>query len=1122
MTAETTTSAALDAVAARDSVLDDLVGAKQAFVAGVASRVQERDIASLAPIEPGSPEWTALKSRPGKIRWHEGSGTDAIRATLVMPPWCSAANAVTAVGRAILSDDERTMIAHAAAASAHFERAFCVGVGGSDIVMSTDGARPELTRLVNVLSEVAHGPAAGFVALLARHLLGGPASAPTATVSVPVLVDRSREGRAVQLWVALQQDGPPGLHPDPARMAFLVSDREFVDAARTAWASCPLATTGVCVTWWMSEKEEPCVDVHGPSASVAIAIALDELHRRRRWWLPRLRILAVGQATTGRLTPTGTIEPVGGYANKIDAAGRAELGVVLPRKSERDESLVEALAKNEVSARYVGDLGEAIAATRTRWDRTVALVLAVVLAVVLAGAGVGITVKIQQQGVTAAAERGRLSSDLAARATTLRQTDPRLAGLLGLEAHELDPSNGRAVDAIRDVIADNAGISRSWQASRSSINAVAVDEAAARVYTAGKEGTVRVWDLTTGAALGETPEPADLMELDPGAPVLATEADGRISLFGTTSGAPTPLGQLPPAPCVQQNEPVRRLGFTTGGVELVAVWGSGTFATYDVTTHELLRCVRLGDMAAAQLDSRVTTSLVLDAAVVAGQPEDQIMLLLATNRVLAIGLSSGTVTVELTKEDIPGDATRLGATTAKLAVGTEGGLMIWDRQRKVRLSFPAGGVVTAPAAIAGTSYAFAFAGPQGTTQLSGTAFDNGVGLARPTGGASTTVATGGRTIVAGEAGGRVTVLTTGAPITPGKPATAIAFTGDRSLLLTRVDGAGTAYGLVLADLSRPADVDQADGSDDYPHLETFDTGGGVLITAVASAGGTKAAAGFTTTGGAIMLWKGDRKAITKSLGLAASDSGKQAVRDRIMVQVALVPDAHLVIGRSASGQVGIWSTETGELAGTLDLGPGSTAMAVHGRRGAFAIGSGEGEQLVLVDLVDRHEIARIAAPGVTGLAWTGDGSHIVGITDDRRVVTFAADLSAAGRSWTLPAGEPPGFVAANPVRPQVAIAQGTRIHVYDVGSGTEAMPALEEPLGNSVADLAWSPDGTMLASITVKPKREITSMGQTDLWRVDDLDWRTQVCRTAGTGLTRDEWAANIGASVDYVDRCAA
>ena len=75
----------------------------------------------------------------------------------------------------------------------------------------------------------------------------------------------------------------------------------------------------------------------------------------------------------------------------------------------------------------------------------------------------------------------------------------------------------------------------------------------------------------------------------------------------------------------------------------------------------------------------------------------------------------------------------------------------------------------------------------------------------------------------------------------------------------------------------------------------------------------------------------------------------------------------------------------------------------------------------------------------------------------------------------------PLFVAANPVRPEVAIAQGTRVHIYDIGSGVEAIPALEEPLGNQVADLAWSPDGTMLAGLSVQSRNDIQSMGQTDL-----------------------------------------
>ena len=62
----------------------------------------------------------------------------------------------------------------------------------------------------------------------------------------------------------------------------------------------------------------------------------------------------------------------------------------------------------------------------------------------------------------------------------------------------------------------------------------------------------------------------------------------------------------------------------------------------------------------------------------------------------------------------------------------------------------------------------------------------------------------------------------------------------------------------------------------------------------------------------------------------------------------------------------------------------------------------------------------------------------------------------------------------------------------------------------------------MLAAPSLPRKREVTTPGQTNLWRLDDLDWRTRIGRTVATALTRDECSSYMGDAADYVNRCVA
>ena len=1096
-----------------------MVGHKQAFTRRVAELVQGGDTDGLADlyVAAGDAEWEALSSQPARIHWRDGSD---LREPRMTPPWCSAANAVVHLGRAVAepSAPDELLVA----ALAHWERAACTSVGGTDIVVADISSfGPALHNLVQVLRMGAAGPAAGFAVLMAAHLVG---ERPTVTrsVTVPVLVSRSNRGAVATLQLQLRASGPTGLHPDPAHMSFLITDTAFTDSVRTAWATSPLSGSGACVIWSVHERDQPCNDVHGPSLGAAFAVALDELHRCRRWRVLRLRKLDPKRAVTGKLEQDRTISPVSDYREKMEAAASEKLYVVLPVGSA--DEIPPLVAELSVPVQLVQTIDEAVAATRTRWDQWVAAGLVLVIAFVLFGAGTAIYASNTQQAARETAERGRVSSDLAARATTLRRTDPRVAGLLGLAAQRLDPTNARAVDAMRDVLADSTGIARSWIASASSVNGLAVDDPNGRVYTTGSEGMIRSWDLNTGALVGELPATAQQLELNPSVPVLAAEQDGAVKLFETSSPTPAPLGTLPAAPCAGDRETVRYMGFTNGGVELILAWSDGAFASYDVTTRQLLRCQTLAAVAAPdQVDIAARGDLVLDAALAPAATEDQLLLLLNTNRVLTIGLRSNAVTTEIESADIPGDASLIRASADKLAVGTAGGVMFWDRAAHRLLAFPAGGIAVAPTAMEVRYNQVAVAGSEGTANLSGTAADTNRGLSRPTGGASTIVGVGSSgTIAAGEAGGRIVVLTDGPGVVglpPARPSTVARFTDDHTILLADHFYSGSnAVGLYAADLG--AGVQPSYSGLDYPRTADYGINGEIYINDVDSTADYVAAAGLTGRGGAVSVWDSTGRQFVRELLLPPPDDVTRTPERRIISALAFVPDAELLVARHVSGQVGIWSTRTWKLQGTVDLPEGTTAMAVRGLKGVFAAGEGDNRELVLVDLVSRQVLVRTPAPDVFSLGWTFDGSQIVGLTIGNRIEVFTGDLQPTNGSWSLPPGEPSTNLEASPVGPQVAITQGSRVFIYDLTSRTEALPALEEPTGQAVINIDWSPDGRMIAGTTKPLVRELIEPGLVHFWRLDGLDWRVQICRLAGGGLTPDEWKRYVGDSAEFIDLC--
>jgi len=227
-----------------------------------------------------------------------------------------------------------------------------------------------------------------------------------------------------------------------------------------------------------------------------------------------------------------------------------------------------------------------------------------------------------------------------------------------------------------------------------------------------------------------------------------------------------------------------------------------------------------------------------------------------------------------------------------------------------------------------------------------------------------------------------------------------------------------------------------------------------------------------------------------------------------------------MIARHVSGQVAIWDTRTWRRAEPLDLRPGTTSMEVRGTQGLFSEGRDDQTELLLIDFRTRQEIKRIPAPRSYRLAWSADGRRIVSLRWGNELRVYDAALEPVWEPWKLPDGGLGGGLAISPDGNRLAVAQGSRILVYDLATRSEAMPALVEPAGNDVIAPIWSPDGSTVLALTLPPTRARIQPGPVRRWVVTDRDWTTQICRWTGGGLSRDEWRDNVGRDIAFIDLC--
>jgi WD40 repeat protein len=949
--------------------------------------------------------------------------------------------------------------------------------------------------------------------------------------SALVLFDRGNSGQRAVLTMSRLPGLPRGLVPNPATMTLSSADSRFQHALHTAWRAAGRGTRGTTL-WSLADRGGPIIRVTDKSLGLAFTVLLDETRRVGRRFL---KLVTVGRlrprtAIVGHVDPEGlkATAPVSGYGAKFQAIDE-QTRVVLPRANESEAK--------EANTRY-GDNAELVpvatwrkaARASRRVDRRRLLTISVVglLAIAMGTFGLYRIAESQRSDE----ERRAAAVDLAATAITLRETDPSLSAKLALAAHRIDSTNDKAVNAMRDVLQSNRNVVRTWQADPSQVDSLAVSSAHKRVLSSGTEDVIKVWDLETGRLVERLPRYAYRLVTAQDQALAAAATHDGVALYDIAGDQPGDLGLLPTASCTS-NDSVVTLDFTHNDTAVVVVWEDGSVSLYDVVTHEETLCQQPQDTLAPlpSVDS-LPTRKVIAADIVAAtdtNSSDEVLILLSDNRVVSSQLGQRQARVEVSADELAGDATLVAAEPNILAVATPQGVAVWRRHDHTLLANPAGGIGAAPRVLADAHGHILISGDTGTAlvpiAIDGWTMDDS--LATLNGGAATVAAISQRDLVAGGPAGRVSVLADSSgelALAQDTRATAMTFTDDGQVLAAEVrNGArGTnASNLVLVDPKRPP----AESPDEPTPFPRWTYGDDQPVTfyanAVATTRGLVAAAGLTYGQGTVLVWRTSNHTTPTPLTLQPKDNDNLKPEQRIIAGVDFTADGKLLIARSVSGQVGIWSTQDWRQLGTLNLKAGNPRMLVRGNLGIFTEGEPEVAEIVEFDLKTRKELHRIKAPGALRLAANKDATRLVSMTLYGEVQQRQADLTAVGDPWRVPNyANQFGEIAMNQRGTQLAVPRGDELLVYDLDDQTLAMPPFEAD-GDIIIDVAWSPDDRLLAASPLPPERGYKDATYLRVWKTGGQDWTNQVCRWAGGGLTHSEWSRYVDDSIPFTNLCA-
>ncbi|WP_354644123.1 hypothetical protein [Kitasatospora camelliae] len=189
---------------------------------------------------------------------------------------------------------------------------------------------------------------------------------------------------------------------------------------------------------------------------------------------------------------------------------------------------------------------------------------------------------------------------------------------------------------------------------------------------------------------------------------------------------------------------------------------------------------------------------------------------------------------------------------------------------------------------------------------------------------------------------------------------------------------------------------------------------------------------------------------------------------RLVTSVAFAPDGGRLLGVGPSGRLTVWDTGSGAVLSREDTGQGAVQVLAVGPDGGLLATAGDGRTVLLRDGRTGQVRARLDGPGgaVQALAFSADGRRLAAAGDDGAVLVWEV---ADGTRWAMLTG-----------------------HTARVRA------------------LAFTADGSLLSG---------AEDGRIVRWPLDPRAAADGLCRAAGRGLTRQEWAEHLP-SVAYRQVC--
>jgi WD40 repeat protein len=975
-------------------------------------------------------------------------------------------------------------------------------------------------------------------------------------VSLPVLLDFGQVGRNASLNLSISESGPPGLHFDPRSMGFLITDERFAAAASRAWAQSEPAKHERCVIWSLTSRDQPCSSVEDGSLGGAFAVALDELHERsKRRSLLRIRRLNPGCAVTASLVGSDRLGAVAGLENKLRAAQRDGLRVIVGAANDRERAEVAHAVGvvQGVEVDCAANMEQALRAVRRRIGRSVRYAAAALAVGVLAAAGVAVPLIINSNARTEAAQQRATATAVASESLSLDHTKPRLAALLALASEKIAPG-ASADEALVGVAQADQFVSRVIPAADSQLNSVVAS--GEQLFSGGEDGKLDIW-AANFQRLASVPTGRVIEELaaDERAPVVASTADNAPVVLWDVHNPRHPTARTLPS---SEHTGEAFLQFNEQGTRLYVLRTDGTLTVWDVPSQQRLLTYNLSSLGAPLLrpngQELKIVALIRDPSVPAGSPPRDTRVLLATNgrEVLSADLDRREDDEMLSGPAVPGEVTSLAAEQDGdefLAVGTTAGVLLWDRSSFERTAFPLGGISESVSDVAWTDGAhLAIATGEGVALAANPAAatdstvggENDVPHGRPEGGETSALTTWQGDIIGAQEDGNIAVFDpkrAQLALPPANGSNVLSFDPHGDLLLSEAEGdsshlrdlylirptvadeRGTAHEVEsdepysrIRTLSPPASW--------WPSTDSFYVNDAVLAGGLVVAGGQDP---FNTA--AIFAWNAETG---KPLAYIRVPGGNP----HLVTQVAVVPHSHLLIADSLSGQIGVWSTRSWNLLGNVYVGPnGGFSVNPSGSQVLVTGLSSDTEtekpvqdahgDFILIGIPNLRVVRRIGHGGVFHASYAPNGQSIATLDADRKVRFYSPQtLRPVGGSISL-AGDYPVDIAWRGDSQEIAVTtfEG-RTFVINVQGKSFAVPPLEDPNGDESMSAAWDPVAPILAVTGRIEANSDSYNGKTNLWNLNKASWDRAMCAVAGGDLTPSEWQSYVGHGERYRRLC--